>query len=303
MASLSNISPSLSIITVSFNGLDDTLELLQSLEKANCESIEVIVVDNASEVDHSHGIGHRFPDVKVIRSETNLGFAGGNNLGIQVAKGRFLMLLNNDTLVHPDFATAILDAFKVQPNAGIIASKIQFTHSPNVLQFAGSSPINPYTIASFAIGYGEKDAGQYDVPIQSPIAHGAAMTVSREAIDRVGPMTDDYFLYYEEIDWCHRIKQAGFEIWFEPSSLIYHKESMSTGKSSPLKEYYKTRNRILFARRNLSGVQLFASLVYLFFVANPIHLLKKVLRGNRPLAKAQIKGLLWHFYPSKFKYN
>lgn len=303
MVSLSNTSPLLSIITVSFNGLNDTLELLHSLANSHCDSMEVIVVDNASEINHQAEINQRFPEVKVIRSETNLGFAGGNNLGIQVAKGKLIMLLNNDTLVQPDFAAGISKAFSARPKTGIVASKIQFTHSPGIVQFAGSTPINPYTITSFAIGYGERDEGQYDVPVQSPIAHGAAMTVSREAIERAGLMTEDYFLYYEEIDWCYRIKQAGYEIWFEPSSLIYHKESMSTGKSSPLKEYYKTRNRILFARKNLSGMQRIVCLAYLFLVANPIHLFKKTLQGNIKLAKAQLKGLLWHLSPSKFNFN
>lgn len=293
----------MSIITVNYNGLADTLELLKSLEDSHCDCLEVIVVDNASKADPTAQIQQKFPDVQVIRSEENLGFAGGNNLGLTAAKGKYLMLLNNDTLVDKDFAAGILQAFETRPKAGIVASKIQFTHSPNVLQFAGSTPVNPYTITSFAIGYGERDSGQYDAAVESPLAHGAAMTVSREALEKAGQMTEDYFLYYEEVDWCYRIRQAGYEIWFEPSSLVFHKESMSTGKSSPLKEYYKTRNRILFARRNLTGVQLLACLAYLFLVANPIHLVRKVLKGNRRLANAQLKGILWHLSPSTFNFS
>lgn len=303
MASLNNISPILSVITVNYNGLTDTLELLQSLEDSRCNHLQVIVVDNASKVDPTTQINEKFPQVEVIRSEVNLGFAGGNNLGLRAAKGQYLMLLNNDTVVSTDFADGILKAFRAHPSAGIVASKIQFTHSPNILQFAGSTPINPYTITSFAIGYGERDKGQYDERVQSPLAHGAAMTISRNALMDAGQMTEDYFLYYEEVDWCYRIKKAGYEIWFEPSSLIYHKESMSTGKSSPLKEYYKTRNRILFAKRNFSGIQLITCLAYLFLIANPIHFVKKILSGNRRLATAQLKGVLWHVSPTKFNFN
>ncbi|MFY0673456.1 MAG: glycosyltransferase family 2 protein [Bacteroidia bacterium] len=303
MASLAHNSPKLSVITVNYNGISDTLEMLQSIKNAKYEYIEVIVVDNASNIDPTSEIHAHYPEVKVIRSEQNLGFAGGNNLGVDVAKGDYIMLLNNDTLVDEDFAKPIVEAFEQNPDVGIVGSKIHFLHSPGIMQYAGSTKMNPLTLTSFAIGWGENDTGQYDKGTYTHLSHGAAMTVSRKAINKAGTMEDGYFLYYEELDWCLQIQKAGFKIWFQPKSLIHHKESMSVGKSSPLKEYYKTRNRILLARRNFDGWTLFLCLLYLVLVANPIHLVKKLVKGKWGLAKAQVKGVLWHLWPSKFGFN
>jgi GT2 family glycosyltransferase len=277
--------------------------MLESIKKANYEFIEVIVVDNASKENPSQEIHSHYPEVRVIRSEENLGFAGGNNLGIKEAKGDYIMLLNNDTVVDPDFAEPIVKAFEQNEDVGIVGSKIHFLHSPGVMQYAGSTKMNPLTLTSFAIGWGEEDKGQYDKGGYTHLTHGAAMTVSRKAIEKAGTMEDGYFLYYEELDWCLQIQNAGFKIWFQPKSLIHHKESMSVGKSSPLKEYYKTRNRILLARRNFDGWTLFLCLLYLVLVANPVHLIKKLIKGKLDLAKAQINGVLWHLWPSKFGFN
>lgn len=291
------------MVTVNYNGTQDTLELLASLSKASFQELEVIVVDNASKEDPTVRIHQAFPEVQVIRSEKNLGFAGGNNLGIQKALGKYIMLLNNDTVVDAGFAEPIVSAFKQYPEVGIVGSKIRFLHSPGVLQYAGSTAMNPYTLTSFAIGWGKKDEGQFDTPGYTHLSHGAAMTVSRESIDKAGLMEDAYFLYYEELDWCLQIQKAGFKIWFAPSSLVHHKESMSVGKASPLQEYYKTRNRIFLARRNFKGLTLILCLLYLIVIANPLHLVKKMLNGQTDMARAQWRGLLWHLNPRKFTFK
>lgn len=303
MVGLNHIAPIISIVTVNFNGTEDTIELLESISKASFKKLEVIVVDNASNEDPTQAIHSQFPDVRVIRSQSNLGFAGGNNLGIKEAKGAYVMLLNNDTVVDEHFAEPIVQAFTEHPEIGIVGSKIQFLHSPGVLQYAGSTKMNPYTLTSFAIGWGEDDKGQYDTPGYTHLAHGAAMTVSRESIERAGLMEDAYFLYYEELDWCLQIQKAGFAIWFEPKSLVHHKESMSVGKSSPLQEYYKTRNRIFLARRNFNGLTRVLCILYLVLIANPVHLSKKVIKGQTQMARAQWRGLMWHLNPQKFTFK
>ena len=204
------------------------------------------------------------------------------------------MLLNNDTTVSSNFSRPIIEAFRKHPEVGVVASKIHFSHSPGVIQYAGSSNMNPYTLTSFANGWGKMDQGQFDEPGYTALAHGAAMTVSRKAIEQVGLMAEHYFLYYEELDWCLQLQKAGYKTWFAPESLIFHKESMSTGKQSPLKEYFKTRNRLLLARRQFFGLQRVICITYLLLIANPFHLIKKLLKGQYSLAVAQLKGLLWH---------
>jgi GT2 family glycosyltransferase len=287
------MKPLVSIVTVNYNGLEHTLDLIKALSQNDYPNFELWVVDNASQesVDALEGV---YDWVHLIRSEENLGFAGGNNLAIRKAKGKYIYLLNNDTIPEPDCITPLVDLMEAQTEIGIVASKLRYTHHPEILQFAGSTPMHPIFIRSHSIGFREKDEGQYDQTRPTALAHGAAMMVSAKAIQAAGYMPELYFLYYEEVDWCEMIKRAGFEIYFEPRSLVFHKESMTNVKNSPLQIYYKTRNRILFARRNQGFSQKLISMPYLFGVAGGIHLVKWLLKGRVDLVKAHLRALLWH---------
>ena len=229
------------------------------------ESIEVIVVDNASTQDEATIIEQRYPQVTVIRSKENLGFAGGNNLGIQASHGKYLFFINNDTLLSPQTSDIrhLINRLESSPKIGMVCPKIKFAWGNNPIQYAGYTPLSKITLRNSAIGCGEEDHGQYDTANPTPYAHGAAMMVKREVIDKVGMMPECYFLYYEELDWSMMIRRAGYDIWYEPASTIYHKESQSTGQNSPLKSYYMTRNRLLFAKRNISIPQRYLTYSYL----------------------------------------
>jgi hypothetical protein len=148
------------------------------------------------------------------------------------------------------------------------------------------------TVRNKAIGFGEDDKGQYDTPHQTPYAHGAAMMLKQEVIDKVGLMPECYFLYYEELDWSMMITRAGYEIWYEPASTIYHKESQSTGQNSPLRTYYITRNRLLLVKRNWIGASKFLSYIYLIAIVATRDIIKYALRGHFQHINAIIKGIL-----------
>lgn len=257
------------------------------------ESIEVIIVDNASKKDEATIIEQRFPHVTVIRSEVNLGFAGGNNLGIQAAHGKYLFFINNDTLLRPQTSDLrpLTTRLESSPKIGMVCPKIRFAWSDNPIQYAGYTPLSQITLRNSAIGCGEEDHGQYDTAHRTPYAHGAAMMVRREAIDKVGLMPECYFLYYEELDWSMMIRRAAYDIWYEPACTIYHKESQSTGQSSPLKSYYMTRNRLLFAKRNISSPQKYLTYSYLIGIVAIRDILKSLLSQRQDLVKATLKGL------------
>lgn len=285
----------LSIITVNYNGLKDTCELMESLP-LNDESLEVIVVDNASKEDEASVIAQRFPQVKVIRSKQNLGFAGGNNLGIQAAKGKYLFFINNDTLLRPqtsDFRP-LMNRLESSEKIGMACPKIRFSWGNQPIQYTGYTRLSSITLRNHPIGYGEEDHGQYDKPHITPYAHGAAMMVKREVIEKAGMMPECYFLYYEELDWSMMIRRAGYEIWYEPACTIYHKESQTTGQQSPLRGYYITRNRLLFAKRNIKGGTLLLSYLYLIGIVAPKDIFKYFFQGRFDLCKATIKGII-HF--------
>lgn len=281
-----------SIITINYNGLKDTCELIDSLPLED-KSIEVIVVDNASKEDEASIIASRYPQVKVIRSEQNLGFAGGNNLGIKAALGRYLFFINNDTILRHQTSDIrhLVSRLETDDKIGMVCPKIRFAWGDNPIQFAGFTPLSRYTMRNRSIGFGEKDKGQYDTAHPTPYAHGAAMMAKREALEKVGFMPECYFLYYEELDWSMMFTRAGYYIWYEPACTIYHKESQATGQNSPLKTYYLTRNRLLFVKRNIKGLRRYITYTYLLLVVAPRDICKYILHRQFNLASATIKGI------------
>lgn len=294
--------PLVSIITVNYNGVAITLEMLRSLERILYPNIEIIVVDNGSKEDPSP-IVEQFPQVKLIRSLENLGFAGGNNLGITAAKGKYLLFLNNDTEVDPDFLGTLVEVFENDPDVGVASPKILFYQSKdkNTIQYAGSAGINPYTIRGAKIGSFEQDQGQYDDVRETALGHGAAMMIPMEVVKKVGLMPDIYFLYYEEHDWFEMIKRAGYKIWYVGTSVVYHKESMTVGPNSPLRTYYMTRGRLLFTRRNTHGLQWISSLLFFILLSFPKNVLSYTIKGQFSLLKAFVEGCTWHLTNQKVR--
>ena len=281
----------LSIITINYNGLKDTCELIDTLP-LNDETIEVIVVDNASTQDEATELEKRYPLIIVIRSDKNLGFAGGNNLGIKAAHGKYLFFINNDTILsQPSALSLLITRLESSAQIGMVCPKIRFTWDKQPIQYAGYTPLSKITLRNKSIGFGEQDNGQYDTPHPTPYAHGAAMMVKREVIEKVGMMPECYFLYYEELDWSMMIRRAGYEIWYEPACTIFHKESQTTGQMSPLKTYFITRNRLLFAQRNAQKDTKYLTYVYLIIVVATKDISFHLLRGKFNLACAVIKGI------------
>ena len=283
---------SLSIITINYNGLKDTCELIESLPLEE-QSIEVIVVDNASKENEAAIIANHYPMVKVIRSEKNLGFAGGNNLGIKAAQGKYLFFINNDVILKPQTSdiSHLVNRLETNDKIAMVCPKIRFAWGDNPIQFAGYTPLSRYTMRNRSIGFGETDKGQYDIAHPTPYAHGAAMLVKREALEQVGLMPECYFLYYEELDWSMMFTRAGYDIWYEPACTIYHKESQSTGQNSSLKTYYLTRNRLLFVKRNIQGLRRYITYTYLLLIVAPRDICRYILHRQFNLASATIKGI------------
>ena len=283
----------LSIITINYNGLKDTCELIGTLPLED-KSIEVIVVDNASAQDEATIIEERYPQVKIIRSKKNLGFAGGNNLGIKAAKGKYLFFLNNDTLLKPQTSDirSLISRLETSPKIGMVCPKIRFTWGNQLIQFAGYTPLTPITMRNKAIGCGEVDHGQFDTPHLTPYAHGAAMMIKREVIEKAGLLPECYFLYYEELDWSMMIRRVGYDIWYEPACTVYHKESQTTGQNSPLRTYYITRNRLLFAQRNQQAMAKYITYLYLISIVAIRDILKYAFQQRWDLVRATIRGVV-----------
>ena len=269
--------------------MKDTCELIDSIPFNN--EMEVIVVDNASTQDEASIIAERYPQVKAIRSPRNLGFAGGNNIGIKEAKGKFILLINNDTYFKEFNIESLIQRLESSDRIGVVCPKLRFAWGNNPIQYAGYTPLSPITLRNQAIGFGEDDKGQYETAHSTPYAHGAAMLIKREAIDTVGLMPECFFLYYEELDWSMMFTRAGYEIWYDPACTVFHKESQTTGQNSPLRTYYITRNRLLLVKRNYKGISKYLSYIYLIGIVAPRDIIKFTLQGRFDLIKAVYRGI------------
>ena len=288
-----NQYPLVSVVTVNYNQSAATCDMLESLYASGYPNLETLVVDNASPSDTPEVIKERFPQVIFIQSNKNLGFAGGNNLAIRQARGDFIYLLNNDTIVPENHILLLLNALTDDPETGVVSPKIKLYSDPDVILFAGFTPMSSITVRNKTIGFAEKDCGQYDQRKQSAYAHGAAMMLKREVIEKAGWMNEQYFLYYEEIDWSTRIKKAGYSIKYIHDTFVLHKESLSTGKDSPLKSYYMNRNRCLFILLNKSGWLKVISILYQLCIAIPKNVLVCGFSGQFANMKAIFRAWGW----------
>jgi GT2 family glycosyltransferase len=285
-----------SIVTVNFNQPKVTEDLLTSLKEVNTyPDLEIIVVDNGSKTNPIPELQVRYPGIVFIRSNENTGFAGGNNIGIASATGDYLFLINNDTVVTADLIQKLVDTMESNPKIGMVSPKIHYFDHPGMLQYTGYTPMNYYTARNACIGQFEQDKGQYDfLTGVTGYAHGAAMMISRQALEKAGGMAENYFLYYEELDWCERIRKTGYEIHVNLDALIYHKESVSVGKRTALKEYFMNRNRILFIRKNAGGFTFFVFCCYFLATVAPRNIFQYIKNKEFNFIPVFFKALTWH---------
>lgn len=290
-----------SIITVNYKQAALTADFLRSVAShAAGDNIEVLLVDNGSEADQAAYFQQIYPGLTYICSERNLGFAGANNLGIAQATGDYLLFLNNDTEITAGYVRTMRQELDAHPEIGLLSSLILYFEDKTMIQYAGYTPMNYCTARNRGIGTMDRDQGQYDHTTETTgYAHGAAMMCRRADLGRAGLMPTHYFLYYEELDWCEQFKRAGLQIGFTGKAKIYHKESMSVGKESPLKAYFMARNRWLFIRRNANAGQALVFACYNLLVAMPIAVIRHLLGGRLDLVRATVRGTWWNLANSR----
>jgi GT2 family glycosyltransferase len=285
-----------SIITVNFNQSAATVEFLRSVkENTQQDNVEVILVDNGCNEDHSLKFHNTYPELIYIRSDENLGFAGGNNLGIKKAKGDYLLLLNNDTEIAPNLISELSAHLEKDASMGMVSPLILYYDNPEIIQYAGFTEMDYLTCRNAGIGSMVKNSGQYDNDSrQTAYCHGAAMMCRKNDLEVVGLMAENYFLYYEELDWCEQFKKAGKKIWFTGRTYILHKESISVGKESSIKTYFMTRNRMLYIRRNTGFFNTVLFSLYYIAIACPKQIYIYIKKGRTDLIKWVVKGVLWN---------
>lgn len=271
-------APLVSIITVNYNQPHYTSQLLASLQQISYPNWEVIVVDNGCSPEGKIEFPSDLSQLKYVCSEENLGFAGGNNLGIKKSQGQYILLLNNDTEVEPGFLEPMLELMEKDASIGIVSPMLIYQESGKI-QYAGARAVNPVTGRGKKLGH-LCEPKDYNKCYTTELAHGAAMLFRRELLTKVGYLFEGFFLYYEEHDWTERVKKAGYQVYFQGLSQVYHKESASVGKVSTLKTYFMNRSRILYLLRNTSGFARMSSLSVYFFIAFPKKIIQHLLKAE-----------------------
>lgn len=265
--------PFVQIIILNFNGWKDTIECLESLSRINYSNFKITVVDNGS-IDSSFEKisgwkkGRSVP-LTLIRNNENLGFVQGNNGGIQRALEQgadYIMLLNNDTVVDPDFLAELVKAGINDNQIGIASSKILFYQDRKKIWFVGGKFV-PIINKPAHEHYGEIDANQVPNIKNVDWVSGCCMFIRSEVFKKIGMLDPDYFFSHEDVDFCVRARQAGFKIAVVPSSRIYHKFAASArGKFSPFYTYFRTRNTLLFYKKSRQWISLCLNfLIYPFY--------------------------------------
>lgn len=236
------------IVVVNWNRCDDTLACLESLQSLDYPAYELIVVDNGSRDDSAARLRAAYPQATLIALAENTGFVGGSNQGIARARERgaaYVLLLNNDTVVAPDFLTQLVAA--AQPaDVGAVGPTIYFHDRPEIIWSRGGA-IDWRRGSTTMLGLDESRQAQADtLPQPVDFASGCCLLIKTSVIERVGALDVRFFAYYEEVEWCVRIQRAGFRILHVPTAHIWHKIVPQQQAQSPLVHYYMTRNRLLF---------------------------------------------------------
>lgn len=285
-----HMSIKISIIILNWNGKADTVECLESLKKIVYPYYEIIIVDNGSTDGSVECFKKLYPETEIIENKKNLGFAEGNNVGIRraIEKGsNYILILNNDTVVHPEFLNEMVEVAEKDKLAGAIGPKVCHYYNPEIIDIPNRK-MNLWT-ANFRIFTKTKDAVDDYKTEEVGCVTGCCMLIKTELIKKIGSFDPEYFLYWEETDFCARIIKHGYKIIYVPKAKIWHKIGSSSGSCTSY--YYYGRNIFRFMKKNANQYQMITFLLFYSIVNFWIHCFVIIFKHkNIPAFVSYIKG-------------
>lgn len=294
--------PLVYVVVLNWNGWKDTVECVQSCLESLYRNFKVLIVDNASSDGSEANLRKHFPHLEIMQAGSNLGYAGGNNLGIRYAleKGaQYVWLLNNDTKVDPAALFQMVQVAQHDGTIGMLGPKILLYSRPDYLNCIGST-INLTTGQPRLVALGEKDDGRFEDMREMDTLSGCSLFVRKEVVETVGMLDEKFFLFYEETDWILRAKRAGYKMLYVPPAKIWHKVSVSVGgHQSPLMLYYMIRNNPLLMRKNVGCFTFIKFLAIYLLLVVPKKMVNVLIFNKKDRVKklkAIIKGLCDYFF-------
>lgn len=243
------------VIILNYNGGEDTIRCIESVRKSNYNRFKILVVDNGSE-DASHFLlGKMFTDIEILQSGKNLGYAGGNNIGIEYALKRgaeYICLLNNDVVIAQDMLSILVENLQ-EDDKKVVGPAILFWNEERV--YSTGAIINFWKGTAKFINFEQSYRDIEKKPISCDYLEGTCLMFSERTLREVGMMPEEYFMYFEETEWCCKAKKKGYDVVCIPLAKLWHKGSASVNKIEGFKAYYENRNRVLFEKRNAPTIQ------------------------------------------------
>lgn len=290
--------PFVAVVVLNWNRCDDTIQCVESVQRFRYPRFTVVVVDNGSTDGSPDVLAQRFPGIEVIKTGSNLGYAGGNNVGISWALRRgadYVLILNNDTIVTPEALTELMRVAGKDPTIGVVGPKVLCEPDRHLIYSCGESQSLWFNRRRIATGLPDRETGKEPRDVDYVV--GCALLVSREFIERVGLLDEVFFAYYDEVDWCFRGRRLGYRVVCVPSAVVYHKGEGSSGKGlNPITAYYRTRNWVYFMRKHAS--------VYHWLVFAPVfaavffsRLAAALFRADRAVVGSLFRAVWWQVSP------
>jgi GT2 family glycosyltransferase len=292
--------PKVSVILLNLNAYEDTRDCLNSLRRVRYSNLEIILVDNGSTDDSLGRLQAEFPEVVALRSGDNLGFAGGNNLGIEQAlrgEADYVLLLNNDTVVDSGFLSALVATGETRPDVGVLGPKIFYFSDPERIWYAGGR-LRYGTGACRHVGLNEMDRdGRFSATGDTPFVTGCAMMVKSAVLRQAGLLDARLFVYWEDTDFCSRVTEMGYRCMFVPNSLVWHKVSRTCGRETPFTLYLHTRNHLSWVAKHVPLPQRLGALPLV--LARKLTKMSLLVARDRGCAAAVWAGV-WAFLRGKY---
>jgi GT2 family glycosyltransferase len=299
--------PKVLVIILDWNGTEDTLRCLESLRQVEYGNLDVLVIDNGSVPGSADPIKHAFPEVSLIRNEQNLGFSGGNNVGLRYARdadSKYVLILNNDTTIDPQFVTELVKVAETDPRIAVVGGKVIQLEKPESL-WAVYGAVNFCQQLVKVWGY-DKPVEEFSSQKDVDFVVGCGMLLSMDAVADVGEFDELFFAYHDEVDWCKRARDKGYRAVYQPTAIMWHKGCASTGGFAdyynPALRYLVARNSVLYVRKHARPHE-WIKFIAILAVSLPVGFLRKAPTGNFRGYLMRLRGVRAGFTGSEIPFE